>query len=118
MRPPNRSRAAVACSSWSRRTCPGVHASAGFRTPTAIAGPSPGPPLPDRAIPKHVFLLTRDLLFRGKLCAVCAAAGAEAVKDEAACDLSVLALDAPGAADRLPHLVRRAVPLLPLRPPP
>ncbi len=51
-------------------------------------------------------------MFRGKLGAVCAAAGAEVVKDEAACDLAVLELDAPGAADRLRSLVGRGVPVL------
>jgi hypothetical protein len=61
---------------------------------------------------KRVYLATRDLLFRGKLGAVCAAAGAEVVKDEAACELAVLELDAPGAADRLRWLVGRGVPVL------
>jgi hypothetical protein len=61
---------------------------------------------------KRVYLATRDLLFRGKLGAVCAAAGAEVVRDEAACDLAVLELDAPGAADRLRGLVGRGVPVL------
>jgi hypothetical protein len=49
---------------------------------------------------KRVYLATRDLLFRGKL------------GDEAACDLAVLELDAPGAADRLRRLVGRGVPVL------
>jgi hypothetical protein len=62
--------------------------------------------------PRHVFLLTRDLLFRGKLSAVCAAAGADVVRDEAACDLAVIELDAPAAADRLQGLVGRGVPVL------
>jgi hypothetical protein len=61
---------------------------------------------------KRVYLATRDLLFRGKLGAVCAAAGAEVVRDEAACDLAVLELDAPGAADRVRGLVGRGVPVL------
>ncbi len=61
---------------------------------------------------KRVFLLTRDLLFRGKLGAVCSAAGAEVVRDEAVCDLAILELDAPGAADRLRGLVGRGVPVL------
>jgi hypothetical protein len=60
----------------------------------------------------HVFLLTRDLLFRGKLGAVCAAAGAEVVRDDVDCDLAVIELDAPGAADRLRGLVGRGVPVL------
>jgi CheY-like chemotaxis protein len=61
---------------------------------------------------RRVYLATRDLLFRGKLGAVCAAAGAEVVRDAAACDLGVLELDAPGAADRLRELVERGVPVL------
>jgi hypothetical protein len=61
---------------------------------------------------KRVYLATRDLLFRGKLGAVCAAAGAEVVRDEAACDLAVVELDAPGAVDRLGGLVGRGVPVL------
>jgi hypothetical protein len=68
---------------------------------------------PDRSLSElHVLLVTRDLLFRGKLGAVCAAAGAEVVRDDAACDLAVIELDAPGAADRLSGLVGRGVPVL------
>jgi len=70
--------------------------------------PSSRPP----SRPNHVFLLTRDLLFRGKLGAVCTAAGAEVVRDDAACELAVIELDAPGAADRLRGLVGRGVPVL------
>jgi hypothetical protein len=61
---------------------------------------------------KRVYLATRDLLFRGKLGAVCAAAHAEVVRDEAACDLAVLELDAAGAADQLRGLVAQGVPVL------
>ena len=51
-------------------------------------------------------------MFRGKLGAVCAAAGAAVVRDEAVCDLAVIELDAPGAAERLRGLVGRGVPVL------
>ena len=70
--------------------------------------PSSRPP----SRPERVFLLTRDLLFRGKLGAVCTAAGAEVVRDDAACELAVIELDARGAADRLPALIGRGVPVL------
>jgi CheY-like chemotaxis protein len=61
---------------------------------------------------RRVYLLTRDLLFRGKLGAVCTTAGADVVRDEQACDVAVVELDAPGAADRLRGLVERSVPVL------
>jgi hypothetical protein len=61
---------------------------------------------------KRVFLGTRDLLFRSKLGAVVAAAGAELSRDEAACDLAVLELTGAGAAERIAALVRRATPVL------
>jgi len=51
-------------------------------------------------------------MFRGKLGAVCAAAGAAVVRDEAACDLAVIELDAPGAGDHLRGLVERGGPVL------
>ena len=63
-------------------------------------------------MPKRVLLATRDLLFRSKLGAVVAAAGAELSRDEAACDLAVLELGGPGAADRIGELVRRGTPVL------
>ena len=43
---------------------------------------------------------------------MCTAAGAEVVRDEQACDLAVIELDAPGAADRLRGFVGRGVPVL------
>ena len=61
---------------------------------------------------KRVLLATRDLLFRSKLGGVVAAAGAEVSRDEAACDLAVLELGAPGAAERIGDLVRRGIPVL------
>ncbi len=61
---------------------------------------------------KRVLLATRDLLFRSKLGAVVAAAGAEVSRDEAACDLAVLELAGAGATERIAELVRRGTPVL------
>jgi hypothetical protein len=61
---------------------------------------------------KRVLLATRDLLFRSKLSAVVAAAGAEVSRDEASCDLAVLELGGSGAPERIGELVRRGIPVL------
>jgi len=61
---------------------------------------------------KRVVLATRDLVFRSKLGAVVAAAGAEVSRDEAACDLAVVELGGPNAPERIAELVRRGVPVL------
>ena len=61
---------------------------------------------------KRVLLVTRDLLFRSKLGGVVAAAGADLSRDEAACDLAVLDLGGPGAAQRIADLVQRGIPVL------
>jgi hypothetical protein len=61
---------------------------------------------------KRVLLATRDLLFRSKLGAVVTAGGAAVSRDEAACDLAVLELGGPGAAERIGELVRRGIPVL------
>src|SRR2546429_8459235 len=50
---------------------------------------------------KRVLLETRDLLFRSKLGAVVAAAGADVSRDEAACDPAVIELGGPGAEGRV-----------------
>jgi hypothetical protein len=63
-------------------------------------------------MPKRVLLATRDLLFRSKLGAVVAAAGAEVSRDEAASDLAVVELGGPGAAERIAEFVRRRIPVL------
>ena len=60
---------------------------------------------------KRVLLVTVDLLFRSKLAAVVAAAGAEVTRDAEPCDLAVLELGGP-AGDRIGELVRRGVPVL------
>src|SRR2546426_12582976 len=61
---------------------------------------------------KRVLLGTRDLLFRSKLGAVVAAAGAVMSRDETACDLAVLELGGPSAMERIVELVRRGIPVL------
>ncbi|HYL20551.1 MAG TPA: hypothetical protein VEU74_02230 [Gemmatimonadales bacterium] len=61
---------------------------------------------------KRVFLATRDLLFRSKLGAVVAAAGAEVSRDQEACDLAVLEVADPGASERIVELVARGIPVL------
>ena len=61
---------------------------------------------------KRVLLGTPDLLFRSKLGAVVAAAGADVSRDEAACDLAVIELGGPGATERIGELARRGIPVL------
>lgn len=61
---------------------------------------------------KRVLLVTRDLLFRSKLSAVTAAAGAEISRDETACDLGVIELGDPETIERVAELVRRGIPVL------
>src|SRR5207249_12009476 len=61
---------------------------------------------------KRVLLETRDLLFRSKLGAVVAAAGADVSRDEAACDLAVIELGGPGATERIGEFARRGIPVL------
>jgi hypothetical protein len=60
----------------------------------------------------RVLLATRDLFFRAKLAAVAAAGGAEVVAGDAPCDLVVLDVEAPGAAERIRGLARRGVAVL------
>jgi hypothetical protein len=59
-----------------------------------------------------VLVATRDLFFRAKLGAVVQAAGAEAVRDETACDLAVIELGGPDAEPRIRALVARGIPVL------
>jgi hypothetical protein len=61
---------------------------------------------------KRVFLAAQDLLFRSKLAAAVTAAGGEVTRDEAACDLAVLAIERAGAAERIHDFARRGVPVL------
>jgi len=60
----------------------------------------------------RVFVASRDLMFRSKLGAVVQAAGAEATRDEAAADLVVLDVEAPGAVERIRGLVGQGVAVL------
>ncbi len=61
---------------------------------------------------KRVFLAFNDLLFRSKLKAVVAAQQGEIVTDSAACDLVVMAIETPGATERIRGFVSRGVPVL------
>jgi len=63
-------------------------------------------------MPRRVYLATRDLLFRSKLGAVVAAAGAEVARDETGCDLAVLELGAPDALGRIGGLLGKGIPVL------
>lgn len=61
---------------------------------------------------KRVLVVARDLVFRAKLRAVVAAAGAETATDEGACDLAVVEIEAPQWEARIHGLVSRGVPVL------
>ncbi len=63
-------------------------------------------------MPKRVFLATQDLLFRSKLSGVVAAGSGEVTRDAAACDLAVVDLGRPAAADRIRALVGRGIRVL------
>lgn len=63
-------------------------------------------------MPKRVLLATKDLLFRSKLGGVVAGAGGEVVKDPAGCDLAVVDIEIPGAADRIRGFVTSGTPVL------
>ena len=58
---------------------------------------------------KRVLLSTRDLVFRSKLSAVVAEAGAEISRDEAACDLAVIELGGPETTGKIAALVGRGI---------
>ena len=63
-------------------------------------------------MPKRVYLAARDLVFRAKLGAVLAGAGAEATRDETACDLAVLDAEGPDVPARIRGFVARGVTVL------
>jgi len=63
-------------------------------------------------VAKRVYVGARDLVFRAKLGAALAGAGAEATRDETACDLAVLDAEAPDAPARIRGFVARGVPVL------
>jgi hypothetical protein len=60
----------------------------------------------------RVLIATRDLFFRSKLAAVAAAGGAALVARDAPCDLVVVDVEAPGAAERIRGLVAAGVAVL------
>jgi hypothetical protein len=63
-------------------------------------------------MPKRVLLRTRDLVFRSKLAGAVTASGGEVTPNEAACDLAVVEMEPPGAADHIRDLVARGIPVL------
>ena len=60
----------------------------------------------------RVCLLTRDLMFKGKLRALVNAAGADVTPDAAAADLIVVELEAKNWEDRIRDGVARHVPVI------
>jgi hypothetical protein len=60
--------------------------------------------------PRRVYLLTRDLVFRGKLGGLVAVAGGEVTRDAAACELAVIELGAAGWEERVRELTGRGIP--------
>ncbi len=62
--------------------------------------------------PRRVYLLTRDLVFRGKLGGVVAGAGGEITRDAAACDLVVIELESRGWEEQIRDARGRGIPVL------
>lgn len=62
--------------------------------------------------PRRVYLLTRDLLFRGKLGGVVAEAGGEVTRDGTACDLAVIELGGRGWETEIRAARERGIPVL------
>jgi hypothetical protein len=62
--------------------------------------------------PRRVYLLTRDLLFRGKLGGVVAGAGGEITRDGTACDFAVIELDARDWETEIRAARERGIPVL------
>lgn len=61
---------------------------------------------------RRVHLLTRDLIFRGKLGGVVSAAGGDVTRDPNACDLDVIELEARGWEDAIRDASGRGVRVL------
>ena len=61
---------------------------------------------------KRVFLAARDLVFRSKLAAVVDGAGAVVGRDPAECELAVVDVELPGAADRIRSFVAQGMTVL------
>jgi hypothetical protein len=60
----------------------------------------------------RVYLLTRDLVFRGKLGAVAGQAGGRVTRDPADSDLAVVEIGSAGWEDRIRDLTAARVPVL------
>jgi len=61
---------------------------------------------------KRVLIVAQDLLMRSKLGGAVTRAGGEVVKDAAACDLAVIAIEIPGALERIRGFVAGGTPVL------
>ena len=61
---------------------------------------------------KRVFLAARDLVFRSKLAAVVDGAGAVVGRDPAECELAVVDVELPGAADRIRSFIEQGMTVL------
>ena len=61
-------------------------------------------------MPRTIYLLTRDLMFRSKLAAVIGNAGATVTRDVAACDGAVVEIGAVQWEARLQELTSRNIP--------
>ncbi len=60
----------------------------------------------------QVFLSTRDLMFKGKLRGIVAAAGAETTRDASAADLIVVELESENWEEQIRAAVARGVPVM------
>jgi hypothetical protein len=63
-------------------------------------------------LPRRVYLLTRDLVFRGKLGGLVGTTGGEVTRDEAVCDLAVVELEARGWEACIRNVHGRGIPVL------
>ena len=61
---------------------------------------------------QRVYLLTRDLLFRGKLGGVVESVGGSITRDAAACDLVVVELESRGWEEGIRDARARGIPVL------
>lgn len=62
--------------------------------------------------PRRVYLLTKDLVFRGKLGGVVGNAGGDVTRDAQACDLAVVELEARGWEECIKTAHGRGIPVL------
>lgn len=61
---------------------------------------------------RRVYLLTRDLLFRGKLGGAVESAGGSVTRDAAACELAVVELESRGWEEQIRDARDRGIPVL------